>query len=61
MADRRLQERGITLWLVGMSPSVQSMVLRSPLGQAMEQRLFLNLEQALVHYLQHLAAPQIAQ
>ncbi|MNF39209.1 putative sulfate transporter [compost metagenome] len=61
LADRRLQERGITLWLVGMSPSVQSMVLRSPLGQAMEQRLFLNLEQALVHYLQHLAAPQIAQ
>ncbi|MCY1416303.1 putative sulfate transporter [compost metagenome] len=51
VADRQLQERGISLWLVGMSPSVQAVVMRSPLGKTMgEQRVFLNLELALAHY-----------
>ncbi|RKS17105.1 high affinity sulfate transporter 1 [Pseudomonas sp. WPR_5_2] len=51
-ADRRLQEHGISLWLVGMSPSVQAMVMHSQMGRAMDeqQRLFLNLEQAVAYY-----------
>jgi high affinity sulfate transporter 1 len=46
-AEQRLQERGIALWLVGMSPSVQAMVLHSLLGK---QRQFLNMEQAVTYY-----------
>jgi high affinity sulfate transporter 1 len=50
-AEQRLQERGIALWLVGMSPSVQAMVLHSPLGRVLgKQRQFLNMEQAVTYY-----------
>ncbi|MNP01414.1 putative sulfate transporter [compost metagenome] len=51
VADGRLRERGISLWLVGMSPSVQAIVMHSPLGKVFgEQRIFLNLEQAVACY-----------
>jgi MFS superfamily sulfate permease-like transporter len=51
-ADRRLQERGISLWLVGMSPSVHAMLMHSQLGRAMDEqkRIFLNLELAVAYY-----------
>jgi hypothetical protein len=50
-AEQRLRERGISLWLVGMSPSVSTMVVHAPLGQALgDSRVFLNLEQAVAHY-----------
>jgi high affinity sulfate transporter 1 len=50
-AEQRLQEKGISLWLVGMSPGVWDMVIKAPLGQTLgEARMFLNLEQAVEHY-----------
>ncbi len=50
-AEQQLQEKGISLWLVGMSPSVWEMVIKAPLGQALgEARMFLNLELAVEHY-----------
>ncbi|WP_223456675.1 MULTISPECIES: SulP family inorganic anion transporter [unclassified Pseudomonas] len=50
-AEQRLQEKGISLWLVGMSPSVWEMVIKAPLGHALgEARMFLNLELAVEHY-----------
>jgi len=50
-AEQQLQEKGISLWLVGMSPSVWEMVIKAPLGHALgEARMFLNLEQAVEHY-----------
>ncbi|WP_223533925.1 MULTISPECIES: SulP family inorganic anion transporter [unclassified Pseudomonas] len=50
-AEQRLQEKGISLWLVGMSPGVWDMVIKAPLGQALgEARMFLNLELAVEHY-----------
>lgn len=50
-AEQRLQEKGISLWLVGMSPGVWDMVIKAPLGQALgEARMFLNLELAIEHY-----------
>ncbi len=49
--DKRLSERGISLWLVGMSPSVSAMIMHTPWGRALgDQRLFLNLEQAVARY-----------
>jgi high affinity sulfate transporter 1 len=51
VAEARLRERGITLWLVGMSPGVLSMIVHSPLGRELgEQRIFLNLEAAVARY-----------
>ncbi|CAI8872129.1 sulfate permease, SulP family [Pseudomonas sp. IT-P74] len=50
-AEQQLQEKGISLWLVGMSPSVWEMVIKAPLGHALgEARMFLNLELAVEHY-----------
>jgi high affinity sulfate transporter 1 len=50
-AEQQLQEKGISLWLVGMSPSVWEMVIKAPLGHALgEARMFLNLELAIEHY-----------
>ena len=50
-AEQRLREKGISLWLVGMSPSVCAMVSHAPLGHALgNTRMFLNLEQAVAHY-----------
>jgi high affinity sulfate transporter 1 len=50
-AEQQLQEKGISLWLVGMSPGVWDMVIKAPLGHTLgEARMFLNLEQAVEHY-----------
>jgi MFS superfamily sulfate permease-like transporter len=51
-AEARQRERGVTLWLVGLTPEVLAMVQRSPLGQALgSERMFFNLEQAVAKYL----------
>ena len=51
VADKRFHELGIALWLVGMNPSVQDVVMHSPLGRALgDNRVFLNLEQAVASY-----------
>ncbi|MNZ61975.1 putative sulfate transporter [compost metagenome] len=50
-AEQRMSEKGISLWLVGMSPSVWDMVIKAPLGHTLgEARMFLNLELAVEHY-----------
>ncbi|XRD81708.1 sulfate permease [Dyella halodurans] len=47
-AERKLSERGIALWLVGLNPGVLAMVQRSPLGATLgKERLFHNLDQAV--------------
>jgi MFS superfamily sulfate permease-like transporter len=56
-AQQRLQERGISLWLVGMSPSVSAMVMHAPLGRTLgDASVFLNLEQAVARYRSRSAA-----
>jgi MFS superfamily sulfate permease-like transporter len=50
-AEKRNRERGLTLWLVGLAPSVLATVLRSPLGVTLgRDRMFFNLEQAVARY-----------
>ncbi|POF44312.1 sodium-independent anion transporter [Pseudomonas laurylsulfativorans] len=50
-AEQRMSEKGISLWLVGMNPSVWDMVIKAPLGHTLgEARMFLNLELAVEHY-----------
>lgn len=50
-AEKRQRERGVELWLVGLTPEVLAMVQRSPLGQALGPgRMFFNLEQAVAKY-----------
>lgn len=50
-AEQRMSEKGISLWLVGMSPGVRDMVIKAPLGHVLgESRMFLNLEEAVEHY-----------
>ena len=50
-AEQRLREKGISLWLVGMSPSVYAMVIHAPLGVALgDTRMLPNLEQAVAAY-----------
>lgn len=50
-AERKLREKGATLWLVGLNPGVLTMVRRSPLGAALgSDRMFFNLEQAVARY-----------
>jgi SulP family sulfate permease len=47
-ADARMKERGISVWLVGLTPDVLTAVRRSPFGQAVGQdRMFFNLEQVV--------------
>jgi SulP family sulfate permease len=51
-AEVRTREGGITLWLVGLTPQVLTVVQRSPLGQVLgRDRMFQNLEQAVAAYL----------
>ena len=50
-AERRNRERGIELWLVGLTPAVLAMVQRSSLGQTLgRERLIFNLETAVERY-----------
>jgi high affinity sulfate transporter 1 len=50
-AEKRQRERGVVLWLVGLTPEVLAMVRRSPLGEALgDGRTFFNLEDAVAKY-----------
>jgi MFS superfamily sulfate permease-like transporter len=49
--EERVQERGIAVWLVGLTPDVLTAVRRSPFGQAVgEERMFFTLDQAVAKY-----------
>jgi high affinity sulfate transporter 1 len=51
-AERKGRERGMSLWLVGLNPKVLQMVMRSQLGETLgRERMFFNLEMAVVKYL----------
>ncbi|WPN49511.1 MULTISPECIES: SulP family inorganic anion transporter [unclassified Pseudomonas] len=51
VAEQRMREKGVSLWMVGMSPTVWDMVVKAPLGRTLgEGHMFLNLEQAVDHY-----------
>jgi MFS superfamily sulfate permease-like transporter len=50
-AERRNRERGVELWLVGLTPGVLAMVRRSPLGDALgRERMFFSPELAVARY-----------
>jgi len=56
--EARMKERGVSVWLVGLTPEVLTTVRRSTFGQAVgQERMFFNLEQAVAKYL---AAPESA-
>jgi high affinity sulfate transporter 1 len=47
-AEQRMRERGLTLWLVGLTPDVLAVVQHSPLWQALgKTRMFYTLEDAV--------------
>jgi len=49
--EKRQRERGVSLWLVGLTPDVLSMVQRSPLGEVLgRERMHFNLEIAVAKY-----------
>jgi anti-anti-sigma factor len=49
--ERRQREAGVMVWLVGLSPEVQAVVRRSPLGETLgPERLLFNLEIAVDRY-----------
>lgn len=51
-AERRQRGRGISLWLVGLSPKVLTIVRRSPLGNALgDEAMHYNLELAVAKFL----------
>ena len=48
----RMKERGISVWLVGLTPDVLTAVRRSPFGQAVGQEgMFFNLDDAVAAHL----------
>ena len=52
-AEKRQRERGVSIWLVGLTPEVLSVVQRSPLGAALgRERMHFNLELAVAKYLE---------
>jgi high affinity sulfate transporter 1 len=57
-AERRQRERGVEVWLVGLTPAVLAMVQRSPLGETLgRERLIFNLETAVERYRARAAGP----
>jgi SulP family sulfate permease len=47
----RMQERGVSVWIVALTPSVLTAVRRSPFGRAVgEENMFFNLEQAVARF-----------
>jgi sulfate permease, SulP family len=51
-AEKRQRERGVTLWLAGLNPTVLAMVQRSPLGKILgHEAMHFNLEMAVAKYL----------
>jgi MFS superfamily sulfate permease-like transporter len=52
----RMHERGISVWLVGLTPDVLAAIRRSPFGQGVgQEQMFFNLDQAVA---KHLAAKE---
>ncbi len=50
--EARMKERGISVWLVGLTPEVLAAVRRSPFGQAVgQERMFFNLDDAVATHL----------
>ena len=50
--EARMKERGISVWLVGLTPEVLTAVRRSPFGQAVgQERMFFNLDDAVARHL----------
>ena len=46
-----MKERGVSVWLVGLTPDVLAAVRRSPFGQAVgQERMFFNLDQAVAKF-----------
>jgi anti-anti-sigma regulatory factor len=57
----RLKERGISLWIVGLTPEVLVAVRRSLFGQELgEERMYFTLEQAVAAHEAKEAAPNAA-
>ena len=53
LGEKRQRERGVSLWLVGLTPGVLQMVQRSPLGAALgRERMQFSLELAVARYLE---------
>jgi high affinity sulfate transporter 1 len=51
-AEARLRERGVSLWLVKLNPTVLAMVQRSPLGATLgRERMLFNMETAVERHL----------
>ena len=51
-AEARMKERGISVWLVGLTPDVLTAVRRSPFGHAVgQERMFFNLDDAVAMHL----------
>jgi sulfate permease, SulP family len=51
-AEKRERERGVMVWLVGMTPEVFALVQRSPLGATLgRERMFFKLENVIDRYL----------
>ncbi|MCI0506149.1 MAG: SulP family inorganic anion transporter [Gammaproteobacteria bacterium] len=49
--EKKLQQRGITLWLAGLNPTVLAMMRHSQLGATLgEERMFFNVETAVERY-----------
>jgi high affinity sulfate transporter 1 len=57
-AEKRMAENGISLWLIGLTPAVLTVVQRSSLGKTLgRDRMHFNLELALAKYLGTVPAP----
>jgi MFS superfamily sulfate permease-like transporter len=57
-AERRLAESGVSVWLVGLAPSVLVVIRRSSLGSTLgQERLKFNLEVAVENYLGSIVKP----
>ena len=57
-AEKQLKENGISLWLIGLTPSVLQVVQRSVLDETLgRERMHFNLEMALANYLGMVPAP----
>ena len=49
--ERQMRERGIQIWLVGLTPEVLRMVQRSSLGETLgRERMHFNLETAVARF-----------
>ena len=56
--EAQVKERGVSVWLVGLTPEVLTAVRRSPFGQAVgEERMFFNLDDAVAMHLANQALP----